>query len=126
MEENLVEQITKKNSKALDFLVDSYGNLLHKVIFSVLGPYGERGVKEECLNDVLLSIWDNIAMFSGSPEKFPHWICVIAKYKSIDYQRKLVKDKDHLNIDHCMIKADETIDSGLLAEENKDEFNAFY
>lgn len=120
-ETNLPKQLQKKNIKALDFLVDNYSNLLYKVIFNVLGSYKDKGIIEECLNDVFLSIWDNANMFSGKPEKFVNWICVISKYKSIDYQRKLSKNSDLINIDNCNIPSDLTPEDIILANESRDE-----
>lgn len=120
-ESNLPKQLQKKNIKALDFLVDNYSNLLYKVIFNVLGSYKDKGIIEECLNDVFLSIWDNANMFSGKPEKFVNWICVISKYKSIDYQRKLSKNSDLINIDNCNIPSDLTPEDIILANESRDE-----
>lgn len=118
---NLVEQLKHKNTNALDYLVDNYSNLLYKVIYNVLGSYGENGLIEECLNDVLLSIWNNSNMFFGRPEKFVHWICVIAKYKAIDYQRKLIKNKEVVDIDDCVILSDLTTEDKVLANENQKE-----
>ncbi len=120
-ETNLPKQLQKKNIKALDFLVDNYSNLLYKVIFNVLGSYKDKGIIEECLNDVFLSIWDNANMFSGKPEKFVNWICIISKYKSIDYQRKLSKNNELVNIDNCNIPCDLTPEDIILANESRDE-----
>lgn len=120
-EANLVEQLNDKNTKALDFLVDKYGNLLYKVIYNVLSTYRDKGLMQECLNDVFFSIWENINMFTGSNEKLIHWMCVIAKYKAIDYQRKLVKDKENIDIDGCVIVSDLRTEDRVLANENRKE-----
>lgn len=120
-ETNLVEQLKRKNTFALDYLVDTYSNLLYKVIYNVLINYGDKGLIEECLNDVLLSIWNNSSMFSGSPEKFVHWICVIAKYKAIDYQRKISKSKETVDINDCVIINELTTEDKILANENQME-----
>lgn len=120
-ETNLPEQLKRKNTRALDYLVDTYSNLLYKVIYNVLNRYGEKGLVEECLNDVLLSIWHNSGMFSGTPEKFVHWICVIAKYKAIDYQRRLAKDKVTADIDNYTITSDLSTEDKVLANESQKE-----
>lgn len=120
-EANLPKQLQSKNHKALDFLVDIYGSLLYKVIYKVLNAYGEKEAIEECLNDVLLNIWDNSNMFTGKPEKFIHWICVIAKYKAIDYQRKLVKNKEIIDINDCVIPSDFSTEDKVLANERRKE-----
>jgi len=120
-DENLINHLQKKNVNALDYLVDIYSNLLYKIIYNVLSAYGEKGFIEECLNDVLLSIWNNINMFSGNQKKFINWICAIAKYKAIDYQRKLLKDKDTINIEDCIIISDSITESKVFSDESRSQ-----
>ncbi|MGE7768846.1 sigma-70 family RNA polymerase sigma factor [Peribacillus sp. NPDC096540] len=64
---------------------------------------------EECLDDVLLSIWNNIHSFDPTKNSFKQWIAAIAKYKAIDYQRKLITIKNQQfsvpDINESMIKA---------------------
>jgi RNA polymerase sigma factor, sigma-70 family len=120
-EENLVEQLQHKNSKSLDFLVDMYGTLLYKVIYSILGTYPDKGILDECLNDVFLSIWNHINSFSGESDKFVNWICSVAKYRAIDYRRKYSKSKDNLNIDDCAIASNTEIEDEILTEETRKE-----
>lgn len=119
--DNLIEQLKSKNPKALDYIVDVYGNLLYKSIYSVLNSYGDKGIMDECLNDVLLSIWNNSNMFLGNSQKFVHWICVIAKYKAIDYQRKFVRNREVVDINNYMIQSDLTTEDKVLANENRKE-----
>ncbi|WP_238904331.1 sigma-70 family RNA polymerase sigma factor [Clostridium sp. YIM B02506] len=119
--DNLLPQLKSKNPKALDLLVDVYGSLLYKVIYNVIGSYGDTEIVEECLNDVLLNIWNNINKFSGEESKFPKWICVIAKYKAIDYQRKLSKAKKTTDIDDCVLISDLSVEEELISEENSTE-----
>lgn len=44
--------------------------------------------EEECISDVLFSIWENIEAFNYRESSFKNWICAIAKYKAIDYKSK--------------------------------------
>ncbi|MDD3223888.1 MAG: sigma-70 family RNA polymerase sigma factor [Clostridium sp.] len=118
---NLAEQLKKKNTKALDFLIDNYSNLIYKVIYNVLNNYSQNGAIEECLNDVFLSIWNHSNMFTGKPEKFVHWICAIGKYKAIDYQRKFLKNKESINIDDYNISSNLTTEDKILANESAEE-----
>lgn len=120
-EYNLVEELKKKNTRALDFLIDNYSNLIYKVIYNVLNNYGQRGLIEECLNDVFLSIWNNSNMFTGKPEKFIHWICAVGRYKAIDYQRKIVKNREIINIDDCNLSSCLTTEDKVLADESAEE-----
>lgn len=119
-ETNLAKQLKKKNTKALDFLIDNYSNLLYKVIYNILSSYNDKNAIDECLNDVFFSIWDHSNMFTGKPDKFVHWICTIAKYKAIDYQRKLQRNKETLNINSYEIKYENTPEDIILEYENRE------
>ena len=82
---DLIKQLKKKNPKALDYIFNKYGNLIFKVSYSILN---NRTLIEECVNDVLLNIWNNIDSFNKGDEKFKAWIIVMTKYTSIDMLRK--------------------------------------
>ncbi|MGG5460989.1 sigma-70 family RNA polymerase sigma factor [Clostridium sp. B9] len=91
-ENNFIRHLKKKNPKALDYVFDNYGNLIFKVAYSVLN---NRELSEECVNDVLLKIWNNIDSFHKGDEKFKAWIIVMTKYTAIDMLRK---EKKHDNV----------------------------
>jgi RNA polymerase sigma-70 factor (ECF subfamily) len=86
-----IAELKQKNQRAMDIVINKYSKLLYKVIYSVLGQYKDEGQIEECLSDVFLSIWNNSHKFLGDESRFKSWICVIAKYKAIDYSRKKLK-----------------------------------
>lgn len=86
---NFIQQLHLKNEAALMYVIDEYGGLLRAVIRKNMSCLKEY--QEECLNDVLLSIWDNIASYHPQKNSFKNWIAAIAKYKSIDYMRKYRK-----------------------------------
>ncbi|WP_078552863.1 sigma-70 family RNA polymerase sigma factor [Bacillus alkalicellulosilyticus] len=87
-ESNVVHQIKKKNEKALVFVIHQYGGLLHAIITRHI--HGRTQDYEECLDDVLLSIWNHIDSYDANKNSFKQWVAAIAKYKAIDYQRKYV------------------------------------
>lgn len=93
---NLVSELKNKNTKALDYLTDHYGNLLMKVAYSVLK---DREKSLECVNDSLFKIWNNIEYFTSEDSKFATWIIVITKRTAIDELRKAKKLKDHLPLE---------------------------
>jgi RNA polymerase sigma factor (sigma-70 family) len=94
-EENVVQQIKLKNEKALPYLIRTYGGLLNAIIRRHLN--GNQQDREECLADVLVSIWFHIDSFDSSKNEFKQWIAAIAKYRAIDYVRKSVKLKQHMS-----------------------------
>ena len=85
-EQNFIQQLKEKNEKALMYVIDEYGGLIYTVIKKNMSCLIEY--QEECFNDVLLSVWDNISYFNPEKNSFKNWIAAIAKYKSIDYLRK--------------------------------------
>ena len=56
----------------------------------------------------MLAIWDNIEEFNEKESSFKNWICVIAKYKAIDYKRKYI-NKINEKLDPNLIYIDENL-----------------
>lgn len=119
-EDNLVVELKKKNPKALDFIVDNYGGLIKAIVKKTLFRFEGSGCVDECMNDVFLAIWDNIDKFYKE-NSFKSWVAAIAKYKSIDYQRKLIKELHNEDIDELDLKDKSVLDSEILAKENREE-----
>ena len=89
---NYLKRLKNKKEDALEFIVDKYLPLVKGVTFKVLYSVGNNEVMEECINDIFLSIWNNSHKFNGDDDDFRKWICAIAKFKAIDYYRKLNKN----------------------------------
>ena len=83
--DNFIRGLRYKDLKALDYLVENYSDFGLKVSYSILN---NRQLSEECVNDVLLKIWDNIDSFKGDSENFSKWFVVITKRHAIDVLRK--------------------------------------
>ncbi|MDZ4992480.1 sigma-70 family RNA polymerase sigma factor [Clostridium perfringens] len=115
-ENNFISQLKKKNPKALDYVFNNYGNLIFKVAYSVLN---NRELSEECVNDVLLKIWNNIDSFNKGDEKFKAWIIVMTKYTSIDMLRKEKKHDNVITLDSYE-KEDNSLESFLENKETKE------
>jgi RNA polymerase sigma factor (sigma-70 family) len=93
-EENVVQQIKNRNEKAIPFIIQTYGALLTAIIKQHV-HYNEQD-HEECLDDVLLAIWQHIDDFDATKNTFKNWTAAIAKYRAIDYQRKRLKAEQRL------------------------------
>lgn len=85
-DEVLIKYIKKKNPKGMDMLIDNYGGIITSVVRTHLGTL--INYEEECVSDVLLSIWESADGYDKDKSTFKNWICVIAKYKSINYRKK--------------------------------------
>ena len=87
MQDNLlIKYIKKKNPKGSGYAIDNYGGIITLVERNHLGTL--INYEEECINDVLLSIWESIEGYDKNKNTFKNWICAIAKYKSINYRKK--------------------------------------
>jgi len=121
-ESNVVQHIQNKNERAISFIIDQYGGLLAAIIHRYLSIHQQE--VEECLDDVLLSIWNHSHSFDPAKNSFKQWIAAIAKYKAIDYLRKQMtlqnKQFSVADIDDSMFKANhpkETNDVEHLLEQ---------
>lgn len=85
-EGNFIKQLQLRNESALMYVTDTYGGLIQSVIRKHL--YTLPDYQEECLNDVLLSVWNHIDAFNPKKNSFKNWVAAIARYQSIDYLRK--------------------------------------
>lgn len=118
---NFVEQIKKKNSKALEFVIEEYSNLVFKVVHTVLNSNFHAQYIEECVNDVFWAVWNNIKSFDSQKGNFKYWITAIAKYKAIDYKRKLFKQSTDESIDDYNLQDEFDVEKKLISKENKKE-----
>lgn len=117
-EDNVVQHIINKNEKAISFIIHQYGGLLAAIIKRHLN--GQQQDYEECLDDVLLSVWNHILHFDPEKNSFKQWLAAIAKYKAIDYQRKQIKLHNHQfsvsEIDDRMLKTSEAAGTSQVDE----------
>lgn len=88
-EENVVQHLKEKNEDALDYVIDHYGGLIKSIVNRHLHQF--QHIHDECMNDILLGIWNNIESFTSQKNSFKNWIAAISKYKSIDHKRKSMK-----------------------------------
>lgn len=82
----MIRQLENRNEDGMKQLIDQYGGLLMSIIQKTLAQLPQY--HDECLNDVLLAIWKNIDKYDESKSSFKNWICVIAKYRAINYLKK--------------------------------------
>ncbi|TEB10031.1 ECF RNA polymerase sigma factor RpoE [Pelotomaculum sp. FP] len=118
-EENFVEQLKKRNEKALEYVIDNYAWILKTVIKKHL--FYLPGLYEECMNDCLLAIWHNIYFYDPARNGFKNWIGGIARYKSIDYARKYLKYLEDENIEDVIIPVEDNALKAVLSKEIGEE-----
>lgn len=120
-EENFIQQLRKKNEKALDYVIDNYEWIIKSIVKKHL--YNLKNVQEECINDILLGIWNNINSFDESKNEFKNWMAGIAKFKVIDYKRKYLKEAGYENIDNLNIYIPDNTLEDIIKKELEEEIN---
>ena len=73
------------------------------------------------MNDVLMAIWDNIQYYDPDKSSFQNWIAGIARYKSVDYLRRYLKDLNNQSWEEGMVKEEAGEQMELLEEELSEE-----
>lgn len=117
-ESNLIDELKRKNPKALDYLVDRYSNLIFKAAYSVLNS---KELSEECVNEVLLKIWDSVNSFNRDKSKFTTWIIIVTKYTSIDCIRKEKKHSNVISIDDVELKINDDVEEEMTSKELREK-----
>ncbi len=83
-QEELLEQIYKKDGRAFTLLYDMYSKSLYGIIFNILK---DREESEDVLQEVFVKIWKNIDSYNTTKGRFFTWILNIARNSSIDKLR---------------------------------------
>jgi len=110
---NFISELQSRNPEALNYIVDKYGDLIYRIAY---GNLPSTHLAEECVNDVLLKVWNSIDRYNYSKGKFSTWITVIAKNTSIDMLRKEKKFFGSIDYDQSMSSSNENIEEDHITK----------
>lgn len=110
---NFISELQSRNPEALNYIVDKYGDIIYKIAYSNLHS---ASLAEECVNDVLLKVWNSIDRYNYSKGKFSTWITTIAKNTSIDMLRKEKKYFENQEYDEYMSSSSENIEADQITK----------
>ncbi|WP_078551654.1 sigma-70 family RNA polymerase sigma factor [Bacillus alkalicellulosilyticus] len=120
-ERNFIEQLQNQNEDALSYIVDRYLPLVKGMTNKILAPLSNKGLIEECTNDIFLSIWNHALKFKGNNEiEFKKWVFAIAKFKAIDYYR-MAKNQKEISSDVIAGEGNKSAEDELLLMESRTE-----
>ena len=114
-EHNFIQQLRLQNEKALLYVIDEYGGLLMSIIRKQL--FGVPHRQDECFNDVLLKIWQNISDFDESKNTFKNWAAAVTRYRAIDYLRQYQREAATVDIDDAVIVKEDRILARMIERE---------
>ncbi|MGL4760446.1 MAG: sigma-70 family RNA polymerase sigma factor [Sarcina sp.] len=122
-EENFIKELKKKNEKALEFLIDNYGWVIKTVCKKHLSEF--PSLLDDCMNEVLMDIWNNSHRFDDTKGNIKNWIAGISRFKSIDFKRKYFRDLQLTDIDDVAVSVEESLDLSSQKIELSDETEEF-
>ncbi|MDU5107871.1 sigma-70 family RNA polymerase sigma factor [Clostridium sp.] len=115
----IIKSIKNKDEIGIELLLKSYGGLIKSIVKHHLKDISFY--EEECINDILFSIWNNISLFNETGS-FKNWVAIISKFKSIDYKRKYLKLNSILDIDEIDISDNKgSVEEIVIYNEFKEE-----
>ncbi len=85
-ENNFIAELRRRDERALGFVAEHYGGLMYAIVRKQLANLPE--LQEECINDVLLAIWQHIDRYDESRSSFHSWLAAVCRYKAIDCRRR--------------------------------------
>ena len=110
----LIDRLKKKDETSLIDLIDLYGDLIYRASYKILN---NKELSEECLNLVLMKIWEGIEFYNKDEGLFKNWIYTSSKYTAIDIMRKEIKYiKNTLELKEN-IKDKSTVEDTILIKE---------
>ncbi|MBO5424286.1 MAG: sigma-70 family RNA polymerase sigma factor [Lachnospiraceae bacterium] len=119
---NFIQQLKKKNEKAIVYLIDEYGSLVKSIAKKHL--YSLPNEIEDCVYEVFMSVWEHIDSYDESRSSFTNWIASITRYKAIDYLRKYRNSLSVSSLDSGDIKIynkSDEVDLQLVGAEISEE-----
>ncbi|MFD2830749.1 sigma-70 family RNA polymerase sigma factor [Corticicoccus populi] len=89
-DKRIIKRIKHRDETAIKKILKKYGGLIKMTALRHL--YSHSDCIDECINDVLFAVWENIDNYHPEKSSFKNWILVITKYKAINIIRKHSKD----------------------------------
>lgn len=118
-EKNFVEQMKKKNEKALLYVVEQYGWVLKTVVKRQMGTLPH--LWDDCMNDTLLAVWENIESYDPGRTEFQNWLAGVCRFKALTYVRKYIETSREDPVEQMPEWEDERAESDFLKQEYKEE-----
>ncbi len=94
-DDDLAHGLHEHNPEALETLISRYSRELFYFIRGVLEGIGVAQDAEECVNDLFVTVWQEIASFDPGRGTLSTWLTMRAKYIALDRRRQLYRRQVH-------------------------------
>ncbi|MGL4345682.1 MAG: sigma-70 family RNA polymerase sigma factor [Cellulosilyticaceae bacterium] len=119
-EGNFVSQIMLGNEEAMAYIIQQYGWVIKTVVRKHL--YQMLSYEEDCMNDILLVVWQQIDRFNPEMNSFKNWLAGVSKYTALNYLRKYKKELEQDSLELVELVTSDTTHEELIKEELSKEF----
>ena len=113
--DNYLRQLRLHDEKALVWVIEEYNGLVTAIVRKKL--YALPQYHEERISDVFLGVWKNIEYYDEYKNSFQNWIAGIARFKSVDYLRKYLRELQTESIEDVTIAAPDDSYDRIMAKE---------
>lgn len=118
-EKALVKQIKQKSPKAIDTLLEHYGNTIKSIVYKYIGDF--KGCQDECIDDILMAIWTNIDAFDERKGSLQNWIAGISKFKALSCLRRCMKLSNEISLEDERMPEISDVNAKIADEEFSEE-----
>lgn len=91
LDDEIVQLIKNRNPLGLEKLISQYTAAVYSLIYRIISSHGNKEDIEECVSDVFTDVWNSIHEFNPERGGLKTWVLIKAKYKSLEYRRRLIK-----------------------------------
>ncbi len=94
-DEDLTHRLQERDPEALETLISRYSREVFYFIRLVLDGVGVAQDAEECVNDLFVTVWQEIETFDAERGTLRTWLTMRAKYIALDRRRQLCRRQAH-------------------------------
>ena len=87
----LCQELRERNPRALEALVARYSREIAYFVTTVLEGVGTPQDVEECVNDLFITVWQEITSFNPERAALRTWLTMRAKYVALDRRRQILR-----------------------------------
>jgi hypothetical protein len=87
----IVEGLRKQDMLALHTVIDQYGDLIYKVVHSVLDTAQSKVLVDECVDDILLIVWYNINSYDKIVGSLEIGLYLLRNLKPLIINEKVIR-----------------------------------
>src|SRR5579864_7590063 len=94
-DDDLAQGLHEHNPEALEALISRYSREIFYFVRLVLDGVGVVQDAEECVNDLFITVWQEIDSFDSARGTLRTWLTMRAKFIALDRRRQLCRRQTH-------------------------------